>query len=273
MPVEVLMMNQSSKMERFLDFLAGRGFYIILGLCVIAIGVSGYVLLFSDSSPPEEDALMLRGTKEPAATIAPTPTPIPRVTPYPTAPVIIAPPETESVPVIKPEPDVPSPPPEPAGTAATAKPAPAPAPTAVPEPSAPVFARPVNGEILRDYDMENLVYHKTLGLWRVHAGVDVAAAAGTVVCAAGDGKVVDIYNDPLYGLTVKVDHGNGLMSMYSNLSERVSVVIDQLLKLGDAIGTVGETAIAEIEESEESHLCFSMTLNGTPVDPKEYLTK
>lgn len=263
------MMNKSTKLERFLDFLAGRGFYIILGLCVVAIGISGYVLLFGGDSG-EENPLVMAYSPTPPAITAPSPTP--RVT---QPPVAVNPP-TETVPVIRPNPVIPSIPPLPVPSQ-TAAPAPSktpaeekPAPTApVLTPEKPIFSRPINGVIVQPYSMDNLIKHETLNVWRVHDGMDITAVAGTVVCAAGDGTVVDIFEDPTYGLSVKISHSEGLCSVYSNLDPALNATLNQFVKMGEAIGKTGITAVGEA--GEDGHLHFAMLLNDEPVDPLDYL--
>ena len=77
------------------------------------------------------------------------------------------------------------------------QPDPAPAPAAGsddPEPAARgqepvVYTRPVKGEVLRPFSVEALTLDPTLGDWRTHGGVDLAAAIGTEVLAMGPGTV------------------------------------------------------------------------------------
>lgn len=273
------MMNKSTKLERFLDFLAGRGFYIILGLCVVAIGVSGYMLLFGGDSG-EENPIVMQHSPMPSVYSVPSPTP--RVT---NPPVAVNPP-TEMVPVIQPNPSVPS---MPSVQSETKAPAPTHSPTEMTRgekataeqespdsaevlaPDAMVFSRPVAGEIIQPHSMTELVRHETLNVWRVHPGIDIAVAEGTIICAASDGTVVDIYEDPTYGISVKIDHGDGLASVYSNLDPEVKATMNHLIKMGEAIGKVGQSA--EGESGDETHLHFAMLLNDEQVDPMEYLPK
>ena len=105
--------------------------------------------------------------------------------------------------------------------------------------------------------------------WRVHNGIDLAAEAGSRVIAASSGTVEEVRNDDLYGTTVVIDHGNGLKSIYSNLAGTPAVAKGDTVSAGSVIGSVGDTAEAEI--GEVAHLHFEMTKDGAEVDPADYL--
>lgn len=132
-----------------------------------------------------------------------------------------------------------------------------------------VFAYPVEGEILRDYAMEELIFSETLDEWTVHQGMDIKADRTTVVKAAEAGTVVAIKNDPRYGLTVIIEHEDGFKTIYSNLLTTEFVVEDEKVQKGQSIGTVGNSAVFEI--ADEPHLHFEMLKDGEYVDPKMYL--
>lgn len=72
------------------------------------------------------------------------------------------------------------------------------------------FEKPVDGEIVRDFAMDNLIYSDTLQEWTTHSGIDIKADKTTVVKSAEAGTVKTIKNDPRYGLTIVVEHENGL---------------------------------------------------------------
>ena len=82
---------------------------------------------------------------------------------------------------------------------------------------------PVSGEIERGYSVEALSYDVTMADWRTHDGVDILAQQGEVVVAAGDGEVVSVTQDDLYGTTVVIDHGSGIKTQYSNLADTPTV--------------------------------------------------
>ncbi len=128
---------------------------------------------------------------------------------------------------------------------------------------------PVDGEVLNPYAMEVLSYNQTTRDWRVHNGVDFAAAAGTPVVAAADGQVYTVYEDDQMGMTVVIRHEGGYTTKYASLSDGVSVSAGQNVTMGQTLGSVGTTAL--MENALGDHVHFSVTKNDAPVDPMEFL--
>lgn len=139
-----------------------------------------------------------------------------------------------------------------------------------PAASAPTLVvPPLTGETVAAFSMEELQYSETLGDWRTHNGVDVAAEAGTPVCAAAAGTVLDVRDDDLMGTTVVISHDGGLETVYANLQAIPTVEIGDYVTAGQIIGAVGRTALSE--SAQGAHLHFSVTRNGQYVDPAAYL--
>jgi len=233
------------------DFLAGRGFYIVLFLCAAAVGVSGWYLTREMVLPPANEPV----GGQAVVTITPDATPVvpPVVTPKPTP---------SEVPTATPNP-APSP---------SAEPVPSPEPSQTPAASlwgADLYTWPVKGGIVGDFSLEVLAYDETMGDWRVHDGLDIAAAMGTNVKATSAGTVSAVYEDDLMGTVVVISHKDGLESLYANLAARPAVEPGDEVSTGGVIGMVGDTAIAEV--GKPSHLHFEMRQDGRNVDPMEYL--
>lgn len=133
------------------------------------------------------------------------------------------------------------------------------------------FEMPVIGEISVGFAKDKLVYSKTLEEWRAHTGVDITSDRGTPVKAVADGVVSDVRSDSYYGITVVVDHGNGLQSLYRNLATDETVSVNQKIKQGEVIGSIGNTAADE--SAEQAHLHFEVLKNNVSVDPMTYLPK
>ena len=128
---------------------------------------------------------------------------------------------------------------------------------------------PVNGEILNPFSNGELVKSETLGVWKTHDGVDIKADKGTAVKAMNKGKVTKIWEDPLWGFSMTIDHGNGIVGHYYNLSKTMNVSEGDTVNAGETIGTIGDTA--DIESAELSHLHFGLKQNGDWIDPIEYI--
>lgn len=131
------------------------------------------------------------------------------------------------------------------------------------------FQKPVEGEIIREYAKDSLVFSQTLDEWVTHLGIDIKAEKATVVQAAEDGIVKSIKNDPRYGLTVVISHQDGFETVYANLLSSEFVKEGDKIKKGQSIGTVGNTGV--FESADEPHLHFEMLKDSAQVDPSIYL--
>ena len=108
-----------------------------------------------------------------------------------------------------------------------------------------------------------------MGDWRTHSGLDITADLGAKVLATANGTVSAVYQDDLMGTVVEIDHGDGLVSLYANLTEAPTVSAGDAVTTGAVIGSVGQTAAAE--SGQTTHLHFAMYQDDTPVDPAGYL--
>ena len=97
-----------------------------------------------------------------------------------------------------------------------------------------------------------------------HLGHDLASTRNALVPAAANGNVVFADFFGIYGNCVIIDHGLGLQTLYSHLSE-ISVTPGQALKRGETIGKTGATGMAGGD-----HLHFGVILSGMPVNPLEW---
>ena len=98
-----------------------------------------------------------------------------------------------------------------------------------------------------------------------HAGLDIAAPAGTPITAPAAGTVIETGNYFFNGNTVFIDHGQGLISMYNHLS-RIDVTAGMHVRRGQRIGLVGKTG-----RVTGPHLHWTLSLNNARVDPLLFL--
>lgn len=171
------------------SLLGGPGFYAVLALCVLAVGVGGYFLLFGEPAQTEAPTRPGHGSLRTGGGPAGARTgggdrasggtgggdgarsSCREVT----IPV-------DDTPVVAEEPHV--------------------------------VVLPIQGEVLTAFSVDQLLYNETLDDWRTHDGVDIAAAEGDAVLAACAGTVSSITDDPLMGTTVVIQHSGGYETTY-----------------------------------------------------------
>ena len=99
---------------------------------------------------------------------------------------------------------------------------------------------------------------------QVHMGVDLASLANSNVQAANNGRVIFADRLGIYGLTVVLDHGQGIASIYSHLS-KIGVALNKDVTKGQVIGLTGQTGLAGGD-----HLHFGVMVSGVFVNPIEW---
>jgi murein DD-endopeptidase MepM/ murein hydrolase activator NlpD len=117
---------------------------------------------------------------------------------------------------------------------------------------------PVHGRLTSGFGER---FHPILGYERFHAGMDLAAAAGTPIVAAADGKVVSAGWSGGYGQLVAIVHSGGIETKYGHMS-RIAAYAGEQVRRGEVIGYVGSTGL-----STGPHLHFEVMKNGRPVNP------
>jgi murein DD-endopeptidase MepM/ murein hydrolase activator NlpD len=98
-----------------------------------------------------------------------------------------------------------------------------------------------------------------------HYGVDMAAPYGTPYYAAHAGVVTTAGFDGGYGNAIRIDHGNGIETVYGH-SSAVLVKVGQRVQAGQLIGRIGSTGF-----STGNHLHFEVNVNGEHHNPMSYL--
>ncbi|MEE1043513.1 MAG: M23 family metallopeptidase, partial [Clostridia bacterium] len=93
------------------------------------------------------------------------------------------------------------------------------------------YTMPLTGELQKGFSSDELLWDETMQDWRTHNGIDIASDAGAEVDTAAEGTVVEAYESETYGFVVKVQHPDGIVTVYKNL-ERIVVEKDDTLDLG-----------------------------------------
>ena len=246
--------------EKLGEFLAGKGFYIVLLLCVGLIATSIWLMSDGSRTDVETDGGEMNVGASSVSGGAPEDNegdvPVMRVD-VSAAPVAEAdaPAETETLSEAE-TPEVQT--------------APAARQTLAEEmPEVDYFIWPVNGTLQRGCSAEALSYDPTMSDWRVHNGWDIAAPLGEPVLSVANGRVSAVTADESLGTVVEVSHSNGLVSVYANLDAECPVNVGQVVRVGSVLGAVGRSARAE--SGQESHLHFALRQHGETADPADWL--
>ena len=213
-------------------FWQGRGFYIVLALCLVAVGGLGIVTLVESISlltddPPAATTTTARQVGQTVPTLPDTRTTASR-------PVTTVPSRTTVT------------------TAQPTRPASAPA---------DLFILPLSNEVLAVYS-DTPVYSATMDSWRVHHGTDFAGSLGQEIKALADGTVQSVYTDLLWGDCLVIDHGGGVTSLYCGI--RPTAAVGDSVAVGQVIGTLTEIPC---ESLLPPHLHLEITSGGQPIDP------
>ena len=133
------------------------------------------------------------------------------------------------------------------------------------QPIANYFVLPLTGEITKPFSLKELQYSETYADWRLHNAIDIAAEQGTTIHSAGDGIVHDIYNDSKYGKVIKIDHSNGIFTLYCGV-KTAYVKKGDVVGINQDIGNLGETPC---ESADKSHFHFAAIKDGVYISPLE----
>ena len=216
--------------------IGGKGYYIALVLCAAAIGIAGYVYRNNHNKVQQVSVLEtqeVRQEEAPTAATAGLPTESQPAATQPRQTTPQGPVETAPQRTLK-------------------------------------TAAPVQGVETASYSMDALSYNETTRDWRVHNGVDYTAEEGTPVSAAADGVVASLQEDDLMGATVVLRHTGGYETTYAGLRESPELKAGDSVVLGQRIGVVGTTALAETALGPHVH--FSVTYQDMPMDPEDFLS-
>ena len=127
-----------------------------------------------------------------------------------------------------------------------------------------LFTRPVDGVTTSPFGLKRFYNGEAR---RPHTGLDYAGDTGTPIKAPADGKVILAGEFFFNGNAIFLDHGQGLISVYIHMNERLAQQ-GQQIKQGDVIGTIGQTGRAT-----GPHLHWGIYLNQTVVNPNLLIGK
>jgi murein DD-endopeptidase MepM/ murein hydrolase activator NlpD len=122
---------------------------------------------------------------------------------------------------------------------------------------------PVRGPVNSEFGRRNSPWSEDR--LEAHSGMDIGAPRGTPVLAPAAGTVVFAGSQPEYGITLIIDHGNDIKTLYGHLT-RVDVTAEQKVERGQVVAQTGNTG-----RSSGPHLHYEIQVKGQPVNPRSYL--
>ncbi len=225
-------------------FLSGKGFYIVLSACLVAVGVAAWSAVTAFTEYQNTENLPEYSDESPSYIDN-------SVTSTPDEQQSEAPVQNELQDVEYPE-----------------QSAPAEEPTQ--QITADYFIMPVEGNISKTFSDSTLQYSATFSDMRLHTGIDIICDTGSDIKSAGNGTVTEIYNDASLGKTIVIDHGNGIVAKYCGLADEVYVSSGDTVNAGSKIGTLGNIPS---ESADMPHLHFEMFKDSKTVAPLEIMGK
>lgn len=265
------MYEDKSAFYKVLNYLEDKGFYIILTLCIVSIGISGYVFFFSDiggkkSEQPDdlylsEIPLQTSGENNEKSAVGDAKissddkksinsSDTPEISNTKSSEEKINIPSADIYDVI---------PDDSAAEAVKNQQITATQPTTsqtVPKENKETakYVRPVSGKVIHSFSGQELEYSPTMDDWRSHNGTDFEASMGEKVKSVCAGTVEDIYQDEVFGTCIVIAHENDEKTVYTGLMQQTSVQSGDKVDAGTIIGGVGDTALIEAAESTRLHV-------------------
>ncbi len=184
--------------SRFKRFINGRGFYVALAVCLLAVGGVA-VATFGET-------LFVRESGESS-------------------------PNSETTPVEQIVSDLPDDRKTTTTTTTTTS-----TTTTTTTAAADLYILPFGNAVQKAYSDGKPAYSETMGDWRTHDGADFAGELGQKVKALADGKVTTVTENPLWGTVITVDHGMEVISHYYGVKSAVKA--GDSVKVGDLLGTL-----------------------------------
>lgn len=125
-----------------------------------------------------------------------------------------------------------------------------------------LYVLPLTNEVMKTFSDGKQFFSQTMNDWRTHNGVDFKGEANQEVKALADGTVVAVGEDPLWGKILEIDHGFGVRSRYCGVTSDLAAGTE--VKVNDVIGTLSEIPC---ELLEDPHLHLEIFVKDAYVDP------
>ncbi len=112
----------------------------------------------------------------------------------------------------------------------------------------------LGNQVIREYSENEPSYSETLEVWEIHKAIDVESNENQEVKSLTNGRVLDVYDDDVYGMSVKIQSSEDVVLIYSSLSKKTVINKDDEVKEGQCIGYAGNSSDVECLSGVHVHL-------------------
>lgn len=127
---------------------------------------------------------------------------------------------------------------------------------------------PVESAVILDYNMDSTIYFPTLDQYRCNPAMIISGAVNDKVFAMARGKIIEVFDSAETGCTVRQDLGDGYIATYGQLKE-LNFGVGDIMESGQVVGYICEPT--KYYSVEGANVYFSLTKDGVPVNPREFL--
>lgn len=127
----------------------------------------------------------------------------------------------------------------------------------------------LGNQVIREYSEKEPSYSETLEVWEIHKGIDVEAHENQEIKSLTSGKVLDVYDDDKYGISVKIKSDDNTVFVYSSLSKKTKVKKGDTVTEGQVIGYAGNTS--DVESLSGVHVHLQAYKNNIAINPMSLL--
>jgi murein DD-endopeptidase MepM/ murein hydrolase activator NlpD len=128
---------------------------------------------------------------------------------------------------------------------------------------------PVEGEVVMPFSMDAAIRDNTLQQYRLNNHMRIAAEEGDIVRAGADGRVLQVSYGNRMGHFVVVDHGDGWVATYGQLTPATNVREGDIIRTGQIVGTITQPSIFGYYDGP--HLHFMLVHDDEHVNPYHFL--
>lgn len=142
-------------------------------------------------------------------------------------------------------------------------------PTVLSEDSDEYIFPVTGGKIINEFTDSVLVFNETYDDYRTHLGIDIEAPKNSPVFSVRDGIIIKSEKDLQEGYVVHIEHPDGIVSVYKNLTTNEMAPVGKVVSKGETIGGVGTSAV--FESHLNPHLHFEILEDNVEMNPTDYI--